>query len=408
LLRPICIPALAFVPIAAALVAVRAAATGTFAGGSVQFIFTADAHYGITRPGFRGGKDVGARTVNRALVRSINTLATATFPPDGGLHARSAVGPIDFVVEGGDICNRAEVGDGEAIQTAAESWHAFAEDYIDGLALTNAEGRKAPTLAIPGNHDASNAVGYYKPMSPPTDASAMVAIFNLMQRPTVPLTSATFDYERDRVLSSRDVGGVHFAFLQVWPDSRGRAWLARDLSGVSAETPVVMFAHEGPDPDPRHFRNPNARHDINDTDKFENVLSDELAAPKGDSPDTRAERSALEQFVALHPNASAYFHGHSNFNQFYDWTGPNNSVALHVFRVDSPMKGAVSKDDETKLSFQIATIDMASRTMTVREVFWNANPNQPSLTWGGSTTVALSPRANPEGTAQFSIPGGDQ
>jgi hypothetical protein len=54
------------------------------------------------------------------------------------------------------------------------------------------------------------------------------------------------------------------------------------------------------------------------------------------------------------------------------------------------MKGAMSSADETRLSFQVATIDLASRTMTVREVLWNAVPV--SLAWGGSTTVALSPR----------------
>jgi hypothetical protein len=63
---------------------------------------------------------------------------------------------------------------------------------------------------------------------------------------------------------------------------------------------------------------------------------------------------------------------------------------LHTFRADSPMKGGFSRTDEMKLSFQIATIDIPSRTMTVREVLWDANPrarNAP-LAWGASTTVA--------------------
>jgi hypothetical protein len=98
--------------------------------------------------------------------------------------------------------------------------------------------------------------------------------------------------------------------------------------------------------------------------------------------------------VRRHPNVSAYFHGNSNWNQFYDWTGPRHSIALHTFRVDSPMKGAVSANDETKLSFQVATIDMTSRTMTVRECLWDADPARPAapVSWGASTTVALSPR----------------
>src|SRR5262249_45665394 len=67
---------------------------------------------------------------------------------------------------------------------------------------------------------------------------------------------------------------------------------------------------------------------------------------------------------------------------------------LHTFRVDSPLKGHFSGIDETKLSYQIATVDTAARTMTVREVLWNANPQNPNspITWGASTTVALAPR----------------
>jgi hypothetical protein len=61
------------------------------------------------------------------------------------------------------------------------------------------------------------------------------------------------------------------------------------------------------------------------------------------------------------------------------------------------MKGAVSGRDETKLSFQVATLDMAARTMTVRECLWNADPahHTSPLAWGASTTVALSPRPPP-------------
>jgi Calcineurin-like phosphoesterase len=384
--------------VTAALIAVPRPIDQTAAPGVVQFVFTADAHYGITRSSFRGAKDVNARIVNRALVASINALTATPFPADGGLRARGPVGPIDFVVEGGDVSNRADVVDGKAIESAASTWRAFVDDYVNGVSLTDAGGRKAPVLVVPGNHDASNAVGFYKPMMPATDVSTLVGMFNLMRQPSTPLSNDTFAYDRDRVLASRDVGGVHFAFLHVWPDSRGRAWLTEDLSHVAVETPVVLFAHVGPEPDSRHFRNPNGRHDLNETDAFENLLSDEF---------TERAPAALEQFVAAHPNISAYFHGHSNFNQFYDWTGPHGTVALHTFRVDSPMKGAISKDDETTLSFQIATIDVASRTMTVREVLWNAHPDHPSLTWGGSTTVALSPRLNPDGAA-LSYFGGDE
>ena len=335
-----------------------------------------------------------ARVVNRALVSSINSLSTASFPADGRLRAGAPVGPVDFVAHGGDVCNREEVVDGKAIEAAAICWPEFLEDYPGGLTLTDAEGRRAPVFVVPGNHDASNAVGFYTPMAPRTDASSMVGIYNLMMRPRVPLTTTTFEYDRDRVHASRDIGGVHFVFLQIWPDSRARAWMAEDLARIPGTTPVMILVHDPPDPDVRHFRNPGGRHDVNDSDTFENLLSDELSDAQG-SP-------ALEQFLAVHRNVTAYFHGHNNANEFYVWKGPRGTAALHVFRVDSPMKGAISRDDQTKLSFQIATIDTVSRSMTVREVLWNAHPDRPSLAWGASTTVAL-PIPLPEGSSTIPL-----
>jgi hypothetical protein len=129
-------------------------------------------------------------------------------------------------------------------------------------------------------------------------------------------------------------------------------------------------------------------------DAFENLLSDQFADGTNINLVRVVEQRALEGFLKKHPNVTAYFHGNSNWNQFYDWTGPTHTVALHTFRVDSPMKGAISSQDETKLSFQVATIDTESRTMTVRECLWNADPQHSSaaVRWGSSTTVALSPR----------------
>jgi hypothetical protein len=222
----------------------------------------------------------------------------------------------------------------------------------------------------------------------------MVEIYNLMMAPAVRRTAATYDYATGRVLAARDVGGVHFVFMNVWPDSIGRAWLDRDLARVNASTPVVVMAHDQPEGQSKHFTNPNGAHDINSVDKFENLLADALA--DGATPDVKdvVEQRAWETFIATHPNITAYFHGNSNWNEFYDWIGPGRTIALHAFRVDSPMKGRVSEEDETKLSFQVATIDIASRTMTVRECLWNAFPATPSaaLAWGASATVPLGPR----------------
>jgi hypothetical protein len=359
----------------------------------VQFVFTSDAHYGISRDAFRGLSSVNARIVNQALVAKINTLAGVTLPHDGGVEAGHAVGPIDFVAEGGDIANREEGSGAEAIQSAAASWAQFRADYVDGLTARDRMGRRAPVFVVPGNHDASNAVGFYRPMTPPVDKTAMVEMFNRMVRPSIPRSTLTYDYERDPVLFSRDVGGVHFEFLEIWPDSRARKWMESDLSRIAAVTPVIVITHDEPAVEAKHFKNPNGAHDVNDRDRFENLLADELADGATIEAPTSIEQAAFEQFLARHPNIVAYFHGNSNWNQFYKWTGPFQRVVLNTFRVDSPIRGAESRDDETRLSFHVATIDTRARKMTVRECLWNSEPNDPSsaVAWGASSTIDLTP-----------------
>jgi hypothetical protein len=371
--------------------------------GGLQFVFTSDAHYGIRRPAFRGQANVEARAVNEALVASINGLASATFPADAGNRAAEAVGPIDAVIEGGDVANREEIIDGTQVQNAAQSWREFLDDYDHGLRLKDKSGRRSALFVIPGNHEASNAIGFYKPMSPASDPSALEGIYRLMMRPG--RLPAHFDYNRERVLTSRDLGGVHLAFVHIWPDSHGRAWLERDLAHVAADTPVFLFAHDEPDVESKHFLNPAAPGAFDASRGFENLLSDVFADGPTKESDAVAERSALERFVAAHSNVVAYFHGNSNWNQFYDWPGPHGTVALHTFRVDSPMKGAVSSRDETKLSFQVVTVSLAAHSVTVRECLWNAHPEAPSLTWGASATVSITPRPGP--VRAFTSSGGD-
>jgi hypothetical protein len=362
----------------------------------IQFVFTSDVHFGITRPAFRGRKDVDARDVNTALVDQINRLPEIVFPNDGGHRAGQPVGPFDFMAIGGDITNRQEMSD--AIQSSATSWSQFRSVYMDGLKLQNRTGGKAPLYLVPGNHDVANAIGYYKPLSPAIDKTSLTEIFNLMMKPAVPKVPAAYEYPRDKILASYNIGGVHFVFITLWPDSSVRAWMENDLKGVRANTPVIIFTHDPPDSDSQHFINPNGKHDVNSVDQFQNLLSDMFADSSRtvaeNIPPPVIEEKAWESFLRRHPNITAYFHGHDNFNQFYDWTGPDHTVVLHTFRADSPMKGEFSRADERRLSFQIATIDLASRTMTVREVLWNANPQAPNspLIWGGSTTVALAPR----------------
>jgi hypothetical protein len=387
-------PSVLALAVAVWLVSALRAAPPPSTPGDIQFVFTSDAHYGLVRPHFRGSAGVPADVVNAALVAAINRLPETALPRDGGLRAGENVGALDFVAEGGDIANREEDTDAGPIPSAAESWSAFARDYDAGLTVCDRSGHRAELLVVPGNHDASNAVGYYRPMHPDTDPAAMLAIFNRSMRPVVPATVETYRYAIDKVRYTRDFAGIHFVFLTIWPDSETRAWLETDLARVGDRTPVIVVTHDQPDAEAKHFTNPNGEHDVNPVDRFENLLGDTLADGATIEMEPRLEQAAFEAFLRRHPNVSAYFHGHSNWNQFYDWTGPGHSVALHSFRVDSPMKGAVSALDETRLSFQFVTIDAASRLMTVREILWNADPSHPAgpLLWGGSTTVALSPR----------------
>ena len=365
---------------------------------TIQFVFTSDAHYGLTRASFRGRSQASAATVNAALIASVNSLRDVRFPMDSGLRAGEKVGGLDLLVEGGDIANREEDTDSGQIQSAAQSWAEFQHDYVSGLHTSNSSGVSTRLFVVPGNHDATNAVGFYKPMQPAHDDLALISIYNLMLRPPQPLTASTFDYARDRFFTSRDIAGIHFQFLHIWPDSVMRTRMAADLDVVGSDTPVIVFTHDQPDVEAKHFINPNGAHDVNRVDQFENLLADRFPdGARADLPSTRAQRE-LERFLVQHPNITAYFHGNSNWHQAYEWSGPGRQARLHVFRVDSPMKGAVSADDERRLSFQVVTIDPARRTMTVRECLWNAaGAETKTVAWGDSVTVALAPR--PKGPA---------
>lgn len=69
-------------------------------------------------------------------------------------------------------------------------------------------------------------------------------------------------------------------------------------------------------------------------------------------------------------------------------SGPAHARSLHVFRVDSPMKGKYSAQDERQLSFHVATVDTSSLQMTVRECLWNQGVG---IHWGAAVTVDLRP-----------------
>jgi hypothetical protein len=371
------------------------------------FVYTSDAHYGIKRPaaGVFNGYSSGFQ-VNGAMVSEINKISDVTTPcNDGGLNACQNVGPVDFVVEGGDIANRSEGATSK--QAAATSWAQFKADYIDGLTLKDRNGNKSPLYIIPGNHDVSNAIGYYKsPMDTPAglDATSYVQIYNMMMKPVTALINSTLvgstpsfataatSYASKRVNYSMDINGVHFVFMTMWPDSTARTWIDNDLNSVGSTTPVILFAHDQPDIETKHLTNPNGTKNINSTDKFENMVTDS-ASSTTITGDSKTEQRALVAWLKTHKNIVAYFHGNDHINSNYIYTGPDNDISLNVIRVDSPMKGIQadgsngSNTNPSLLAFKVVTIDAANQKLTVRDYMWNTK------TWGTTTNLSLAPRS---------------
>ncbi len=361
----------------------------------VTFVFTSDVHYGLNRGYFRGAANVEARVVNAAMVRKINTLPAVALPPDGGFRAGQPVGPIAFVIVTGDIANRQELYPIH-IQSASVSWGQFEDGFIKTLTLTDAAGRPTPLLLVPGNHDVSNAIGSPSRLVPETDATALAEIFNRMIHPAVLRTKETYRYATDRIYFAKDFQGVHLVFLTMWPDSVARAWIEHDLQGLPEATPVLLFCHDQPDIEAKHLTNPNGKHDINGHDRFENLVADRCADGNMVDVDTLIEQRALVVFLKAHRNIVGYFHGNSNWNECYTWSGPDADIALNVFRADSPIKGKNSGKDETKLSFQVVTYDAEARILTARECRWNAlgraDCDTTPVAWGASRSISLAPR----------------
>ena len=356
----------------------------------IQFVFTSDPHYGLKKATFQGVSNVDAAIVNAALVNKLNTLNGITLPYDSGVQAGKNIGFVDCVITGGDIANREESISN--IQSATASWNQFSTDYITSLNLTDRNKQKTALYIVPGNHDVSNSIGYYASMTPPTDPSSMVGMYNLMMNPIVAKNGATYNYVTDKVHYSKDIQGIHFVFLNLWPDSLERVWMNKDLQNVNSITPVFLFMHSIPNVEARFFTNPNGTQNINATDKFENLLSEVFKdGAKNINVTATIEQKGFTDFLKVHPNIKAFFHGHNNYNQYYVWQGPDIDISLNCYRADSPMKGSVSASDETKLSFQFVTVDTTTKNMTVRECLWNATPSNPAsaVTWGASITVSL-------------------
>lgn len=354
----------------------------------LQIVFTSDAHYGITRKEFRGDTNVAAHLVNHAMIQKMNDLPNILFPYDKGVDAGKKIKAIDYVIEGGDIANRMEIHD----QIDAVSWRQFCSDYINSITLKNHSGKATKLFIVPGNHDITNAIGFYKPMKPKVDPTSMVAIYNLMMKPSVNLTTNGYNYPKDKINYSKNLDGIHFMFITLWPDSSERIWMTKDLQSVSPKTPVILFTHDQPECEAKHFTNPDKARGINANDRFENLVDEVYKdGKKAVAGKTDIEQRGWVSFLKRHPNIKAYFHGNENFNEYYVYKGPDKDVALNAFRVDSPMKGDSSRADETKLSFQVITINTKTLAMTVRECLWNTDPAHPekNIQWGTSKTVML-------------------
>ena len=353
----------------------------------IQLIFTSDSHFGIKRNSFQGDSNVYSNVVNAAMVARMNTLQTVKLPDDNGINGGKLVGGIDYLINSGDIANREEPG----IQSSDVSWSQFTTVYLNGVHLTNNRNKKTEILLLPGNHDISNAIGFTRKMVPLTDNTALVGIYNFMF-PKNPRTSSSFQYSKDKVHYSINKGGIHFVFINMWPDSCERLWIEKDLQRVSKKTPVLLFAHDQPTVESKHFTNPNGSHTINLSDNFENLLPEVFKDGTKISDPSKIEQISFVEFLKVHPNIKAYFNGNDHENKMYDYTGPNNDISLKTFQVDSPMKGNKSAKDETKLSFQLISIDFRTKMMTVRECLWNAIPKNRSavMQWGMSRTISLN------------------
>jgi hypothetical protein len=338
--------------------------SGRVASQNVNLVFVSDLHYGITRPHFRGQDSVSGKIVNRAMVAMIDTLNRLYFPLDKGMRAGKKISRISGIIITGDIANRQQ----PPVQSASLSWQQFIDDYQGILHY--------PLYPLPGNHDVSNAIGYTKELIPALDAGSMAGIYNIVMHASI--TAGEYDYAKQKINYSRDINGVHLIFVNIWPDSLNRVWMEQDLARVGSKTPVLIFAHDPPAGDYKHFTNPNGNHDINAADNYENLLPEM-------HKDVTLEQTDFDSFITSHPNIRAYFHGHENFCQMYDYKGVRGNLLLPVFRADSPMKGEKSRPDEHELSIQVISFD--SHKLTVRELLWNTVSGKPE--WRRERTIGL-------------------
>lgn len=346
----------------------------------IHIIYVSDTHYGIYKD-FRGVKEVSARDVNRAMIEKINSIPFCTLPSvSGDVASGEKVGYIEAIFNTGDITNRMQKG----ARSAKVSWKQFNEDWSTLVTLKNSKGENIPQYLSAGNHEASNAIGLYK-LVMDKNPTPMVDIYNRMLKPTTPLTKKSFNFKRDRIHYTVDIEGIKCMFIAIWLDSKEIEWVKKEIERVGGDSPILLFAHDAPKGEVKHFTNPNGKHNINFTHKFENILSDTCSV-KTTKENPIAEQMRLSKFLRSQPRIKAYFHGDDNYSEFYDYTDPEGNKVIPTFRVDSPMKGNFSKKDESLLSFMLISIDTEAMKLTAREVFWNRGDK---VEWGESRSVYL-------------------
>ncbi len=374
-------------------------------GADVQFIILSDVHFGYIRksPVPHTGTTTDALTINGYLLTSLNAVSGMTFPSDGGVGAGTTVGPIDMIAVTGDMANRNESGDGigtesaNQVQSDAASWAQFTSVYLTGVTLQNKAGAQPPFLLSPGNHDISNAIGQRYIIPANIDDTSMRQMLSVATG-SPPLAAGTIDQAYFTATNasgafinkpnySLNIGGVHFISISAWPDTGSRKWIDADLAAVPLTTPVMIFTHCYPDADPTLLSPPlttspystvagppTTAGAVNDN---EAVISDVIDQSEyASDTSSNVEQAAMTTWIKTHPNIVAYFHGHTNYNEMYEYNGPNKDIALNCFRIDSPMKGALSATSgkESLLSFDIATLDTTTGRMTVREIRWYPTP----------------------------------
>ena len=346
---------------------------------TVNIVFVSDSHYGISRE--FNGKTRTSDYVNSAMLKVINSLPGDILPDDKGVGAGSSINGIEFIVHGGDVSNRQENG----VQSSAESWNQFKTNFINKITTLKKDSTPTDLFIVAGNHDVSNAIGHYRGLNPETDPTALCEIYNLMMQPDILRNAEDFSYDSTKTRYAVNRFGIRFLFINIWPGKEEREWMSSYLDTIPQGVPAVIFTHDEAEIEYKHLSNPFPPYGVTPDLPYENVISDRAHEHES----SVYEQREFAEWLKKYPSVKAYFHGNTNYNEFYTYTGPDNNVSLPVFRVDSPMKGEISAFDQSKLSFQVITINEKTKEMTVRECLWARGKKGRKMKWGESKTIQL-------------------